>query len=165
MDMDPKVFLDVPLNVRAPHKCSPPDPGPYWHGVVIRAPTQVKFKRGETAGDYGAFAAIPICAFFRVQARLTGINEPMKLVAIDKRTGQTFSGPIVELDPSPVIPPPDAGEPLDAEELEGTGGGGYFNSNLADFVTLPPTSASYDVHIQFREYKSNVVTIELVETT
>jgi hypothetical protein len=39
----------------------------------------------------------------------------------------------------------------------------YFNPNLADFVKLPHESAQYDVHIEYRDYKSNVVAITLVE--
>lgn len=40
--------------------------------------------------------------------------------------------------------------------------GGYFNANLADYVKLPQGSAIYDVYAKLREYKSRVVTIELI---
>lgn len=163
MDMDPKDFLDVPLNQNAPHACSPPLPALDWMGLVVRAPRRVEFTQGESIGDYHAFAAIPICGYYRVALRFEGPNDPMKLVAVDKKSGQVFSGPIVELDPSPDAPPPVVTAVPDPARLKNTKSGGYFNPNLADYVNLPHASATYDVHVEFREHKSNVVTIELVE--
>lgn len=164
MDIDPKSFLDVPLNRKGRHACSPPKPGPDWLGVIIRAPRLVKFQRGEVVGNYGAFAAIPICGFYRVEVRWEENPDPLKLVVVDRRTGQALSGPIIELDPSPIVPPP-KGTPIDPQKTKGQTSGSYFNPNLADYVALPHTSATYDVHVEFREYKSNVVTIELIESS
>ena len=162
MDIDPKVFLDVPLNQNVPHACSPPAPLSTWRGVVVRAPARILFKRGEKVGPNGAFAAIPICGYFRVDVQL-GSKEPMTLVAVARASGKVFSGPIVETDPGLMIPPP-AAPPLTEEDVKGTASGGYFNPNLVDFVPLPPGPGTYDVHVEFRQFKSNVVTIELVET-
>lgn len=160
MDMDPKEFLDVPLNVNQQHRCSPTHSDPRWRGVLIRAPSVVRFKEGETVGDYDAFAAIPICGYFHMDIQLGTPPEPMKLIAVDKRTKQVFSGPIIERDSSPDLPPP--GElPVTPRQVQGLSGGGYFNPNLADFVELPRASATYDVHVEYRGFRSNVVTIEL----
>jgi hypothetical protein len=161
MDMDPKEFLDVPLNVKKRHRCSPSNEDPNWRGVLIRAPAQVRFKEGERVGDYGAFAAIPVCGFFFMDIRLPP-PDPMKLVAVDRRTKQVFSAPIIELDPSPVIPPPSQ-RPVLPQDVKGMAGGGYFNPNLADYVQLPHISATYDVHIEYEGMKSNTVTIELIK--
>jgi hypothetical protein len=162
MDMDPKEFLGVPLNVNQQHRCSPTNNDPRWRGVLIRAPSQVRFKEGEVVGEWGAFAAIPICGYFHVDIRLDASPEPMRLVAVDKRTQKTFSGPIIERDPSPELPPPGA-LPVTARQIQGLSGGGYFNPNLADFVALPRTSATYDVHVEYRGFSSNVVTLELIK--
>jgi hypothetical protein len=165
MNMDPKEFLDVPLNSKQRHGCSPAIPSdPKWRGVIIRAPRQVWFKPGEIIGRMGAFAAIPICAYHLVDVVAGGPPAPIILVATNRRTGQVFSGPITESDPSPRMPPPVQGPPLTARQVQGLASGGYFNPNLADFVPLPQESATYDIHVEFREFKSNVVTVELIET-
>lgn len=165
MDMDPKDFLDVPLNSKQRHGCSPAiPPDPKWRGVVIRAPRQVWFKPGEIIGRMGAFAAIPICAYHLVDVRPENPPPPMILVAMNRRTGQVFSGPITESDPSPRVPPPVQGPPLTARQVQGLSSGGYFNPNLADFVELPQESATYDIHVEFREFKSNTVTVELIKS-
>jgi hypothetical protein len=161
MHIEPAVFADVPLYSNEPHECSPAEPPPDWRGVTIRAPNRVSFERGEVAGPYGSFAAIPICGFFVVDAQLQGADEPMQLIAVDQQSGKRYSGAIVELDPSPEVPPPDH-EPVPAEEYADLAGGGYFNVNLPDYVDLPVQSAVYRVHIEFRNHQSNVVLIELV---
>ncbi len=162
MDIDPQTFLEVPLNSREKHACSPPEQPPSWRGVVIRAPRQVRFKKGEVFGNSGAFAAIPICGFFFVDAQFQGVDEKMNIISQDRGTGRIFSGPLIELDASPDEPPPVESSP-DPEQLKGIASGGYFNPNLADFISFPHIPATYDVHIEFRGFKSNVVTIEIRE--
>lgn len=162
MQIEPAVFADVPLHSNEPHACSPAEPPPDWRGVTIRAPSRVSFKRGEVAGPYDSFAAIPICGFFFVDAQLHGADEPMQLIAVDQQSGQRYSGAIVELDPSPEDPPPDDDEPVPADAYAGIASGGYFNANLPDYVDLPVQSAVYRVHVEFRNHQSNAVLIELV---
>jgi len=162
MAIDQKLFLNVPLNSNEKNPCSPPEPGPTWRGILIQMPIQVKFKRGVRIGTQGAFAAIPICGYYLLDVPASPVKEPMRLFAVDKRTGKVYSGDVKELDPSPEAPPPES-EPLSPEELKGLASGGYFNPNLADFVRLPEISAVYDVHVEFRKFPSNVATVEMVE--
>jgi hypothetical protein len=161
MQIEPDVFADVPLNANERHACSPPQPAPDWRGVVIRAPSRVAFKPGETVGQHGAFVAIPICGYFSVEANFAGANEPMKLIAVNRRTGQSYSGPIVELDSSPEEPPPEEDETYTPQQLAGLASGGYFNPNLTDYVALPAEAATYAIQVEFRNYKSNVVVVEV----
>lgn len=162
MQIEPTLFADVVLNTNERYACSPAEPPPQWRGVVINAPSRVSFKAGETAGQYGAFAAIPICGFFFVDANFAGADQPMKLVAVDRQSGRSYSGAIVELDPSPEEPPPED-DGFTPQELAGVASGGYFNPNLADFVALPAKAAVYAVHVELRDYKSNVVVVEIAE--
>ncbi|UCE58246.1 MAG: hypothetical protein JSU63_12475 [Phycisphaerales bacterium] len=162
MAIDQKLFLDVPLNTDEPNPCSPPEPDPDWLGMVIQAPQQVTFKRGVTVGDNEAFAAIPICGYMLLEVLSVPEDAEMLLVAVDRRSGKIYRGEVVELDPSPVIPPPPS-PPLSDEELEGLASGGYFNPNLADFVPLPQEPGEYHVHVEFGKAKSNEVTIKVVE--
>jgi len=162
MEIDDSMFQEVQLNANKQYPCSPSPPGGDWKGVVIRAPKMVTFKQGDAVGASGAFAAIPICGYSRVSASVEP-EKPMRIVAVNSSTGTVYSGEIVELDPSPEAPPPFDEEPLSEEEVAGIDVGMYFNPNLADFVKIPHESARYNVHIEFRQYKSNVVTIDVVE--
>jgi hypothetical protein len=157
MDMDPKTFVDVPLNTRKQHACSPPAPGANWHGVVIRAPQRVTFQSGSRP-------VVPVCGYFNVALDAGGAKAPMKLVAVDRRTGRASSGDVVELDPSPTVPRP-AVPPPDPKDLAGMSWGSYFNSNLVDFVAIPEASGTYDVHVEFHGHKSNVVAVEVIRGT
>jgi len=162
MEIDQKLFLDVPLNSKAPNRCSPPNPGPAWRGVMIRAPKRVIFERDKRIGKYGAFAAIPICGYYFVDVVVDPEAKPMRLVAVDKQTGKIYSGDLVDLEPD-IDEPPEDEEPVGPDKLKGLATGGYFNPNLADFVNLPEAPGIYNVHVEYRNFKSNVVTIELVE--
>jgi hypothetical protein len=164
-DMNDDVFKNAPLNSNEKAPCSPPEPEPTWRGIVIRAPQEVTFKTGDRVDEYGAFAVIPICGFHLMDVPAEPVEEPMVVVAVEKETGAKLIGPIVELDISPEIPPKIDDEPPSPEALEGVASGGYFNRNLANFVDLPQIPATYDVHIEWRGFKSNVVTIKLVEET
>ncbi len=160
--MEPKVFLEVPLNTFERTNCSPPEPDPSWRGVVIQAPRRVSFKRGVRVGETKAFAAIPICGLYVLDVPFPVVEDVVQLVAQDKKTGKIYSGPIVELDPSPEAPHPGR-PPLRKEDVEGLATGRYFNPNLADFVKLPEAPAVYEVYAEVRGIRSNLVTIEIVE--
>src|SRR4051794_33400877 len=115
--MDPKDFLDVPLNSKQRHGCSPDNPPDLkWRGIVIRAPRKVWFKPGESVGRMGAFAAIPICVYHLADVRVGGPPQAMMLVAMNRKTGQIFSGPITETDSSPRMAPPVQVAPLTASQ-------------------------------------------------
>lgn len=162
MDMEPKLFLDVPLDLNGPTACSPKVPDSWdWRGIIINAPKKVWFKPGEKVEPYGAFVAVPICGYDFTDLRPDVPARKIILVAVDKATGVKLSGPIVPLDPSPIDPPP-LSPPLTAKQLEGHASVGYFNVNLADYIKLPQKSAVYDVLAEFHEFKSNVVSIELI---
>lgn len=162
MAIDQKLFLNVPLNSNDRNPCSPVQDDPNWRGILIQVPLQVKFRPGETVGEHGSFAAIPICGFYLLSVPAKPVDEPMQLVAVNLASRKTHRGDVIELDPSPSVPPP-ASTPLSPGDLKGLASGGCFNPNLADFVDIPAEPASYDVHVEFRGFKSNVVTIEIVE--
>lgn len=161
MAIDQKLFLQVPLNSREQNLCSPLAPGPAWRGIMIHAPIQVKFKPGTPVGDKGAFAAIPICGYYLIDAAELLSGEPPRLVAVDQRTSVVYTGDLIEREASPEAPPPDE-PPLDPASLKGIAIGSYFNPNLADYVELPAVPASYAVHVEYGRFQSNVVKIEVV---
>jgi hypothetical protein len=159
---DPKVFESVPLNTFSRTRCSPPEPDITWRGVAIQAPQRVGFQRGVRIGPTKAFAAIPVCGVYVLQVPFPVVADTIQLVAKDKRTGRTYSGPVRSLDSSPDKPHPNR-KPLRKEDVEGLAAGRYFNPNLADVAGLPDTPGVYDVYAEVRGVRSNVVTIEVLE--
>jgi hypothetical protein len=111
-------------------------------------------------GDYGAFAAIPICGYYLAEIRRDLPPEPLRIVAVDIKTKKSYAGPITELEKGIAAPPPPS--PPRPPSARKSSAGGYFNPNLADFVALPKATATYEVHVEFRDLKSNAVTIELI---
>lgn len=106
MDMEPKLFLDVPLASEEPNACSPKEPADWdWKGITINAPQKVWFKLEEKVRPYGAFVAVPICGYYMVEVRPDVADQNIILVAVDRATRATLSGPIIPLDPSPIVPP------------------------------------------------------------
>jgi len=160
MEIDEKLFLDVQVNTDDVNPCSPPMPNDFeWRGVIIRAPKRVVFKKGKRSRD-GAFAVIPICGYCVVN--ITPSTSPIILFAIDKMNNKKYSGELIDLDSSHREQPPRQ-KPISPDEIEGLAVGSYFNPNLADFVKIPEKPAVYDVYVEYRGYRSNTVTIELVE--
>lgn len=159
--MDDKLFLNVPLNRYEKNACSPAKPdNPGWRGIIIQAPAKVAFKRGIKVGN--AFAAIPICGIYQADVPFPLEPDVLRIIVTDKRNGKVYSGPIVELDPSPSLPDPDPVQ-LTKEQVAGLASGRYFNPNVADFVDLPIEPNVYEVMIELRGLHSNIVVIELVE--
>jgi hypothetical protein len=161
MTIDQDIFAAVALNSNAPNACSPTNSDPNWRGIRIQAPQKVKLHVRKGTRLPISMAPIPVCGFSLLDVPATPVNEAMRLVATDARTGAVLQGPIVDLDPSPAIPPP-RGRAVSAELLKGVAVGSYFNPNLRDFVALPNEPASYRVQVEFRGFKSNEVTIEIV---
>lgn len=159
---DPEVFQNVPLNTFTRTRCSPPEPDIMWRGVAIHAPKRVSFQRGVHVGPTKAFAAIPVCGVYVLEVPFPIVADTIQLVAKDKRTGRTYSGPVRSLDSSPDEPHPNR-KPLRKEDVEGLAAGRYFNPNLADVAGLPDTPGVYDVYAEVRGVRSNVVTIEVLE--
>lgn len=162
MEFEQKLFLDVPLNTNEPNPCSPQNDDRTWRGILIRAPARVKVKRDVLRGRAGVLDAIPVCGFLLLNVPAAPIHERIRLFAVDTKTGLELSGDVVDLDPSPYEPPP-ARPPPSPEKLAGLAVGMYFNPNLIDFVRLPGMPAVYDVHVELRGFRSNVVTIEVID--
>jgi hypothetical protein len=160
--VDPKEFREIPLNTFEQTKCSPPEPDPSWRGIAIRGPRRVGFKRGVRVAEARAFAVIPICGLYRLDVLFPVGEDAIELFAEDRRTGRVYSGTVVETDSSPAEPHPGR-PPLRKEDVEGMATGRYFNPNLADFVRLPAEPAIYDVHVEIRDTRSNVVMVEIIE--
>lgn len=157
---DDRSFMLVRLNSRVPGPCSPVAPEPYWRGVLIRAPRKAPFQP-IAADTPGEFVAVPICGYYQVDAVATPIREPMRLLAVSKQSRKVYVGEVRDRDRKPVERPPKT-VPITLEEIEGEAEGSYFNLNLFDWVTLPEGPGCYTIQVEFRGYRSNAITIELI---
>ncbi|CAM2011235.1 hypothetical protein [Acanthopleuribacter pedis] len=157
-------WLNVPLNEGGPNPMSPPDPGPTFRGIVITAPERVVFRAGEVVDDTGAFAAIPVCAYHCFDVPAVPIDDHFKMHAVEVKSGKSYEGFIVALDPGIMVPCPfEDAEPLKPEDVEGLASGGWINPNLANFVPIPREPATYEVFMSLRGFQSNRVRIELIQ--
>jgi hypothetical protein len=165
MALPDEMFEAVQVGSLGPNPCSPKEPDPSFRGILINAPKQVSFKKGQRIGRLGAFALIQVCGYYHLNVpsppKYDNIIEAMTLVATNIKTQQRYVGPMME--PDTVAPPPSR-EPPSREEVANISVAGYFNPNLADYVNLPLEPGTYDIHVELDEMKSNVVRIELLES-
>ena len=165
MAMDDEKFRSVPLNSLEPNECSPRPADFFFRGILLNAPQQVAFKKGEYIGPRRAFAGIPICGYYMLAATSIpqghDVLSSICLMARNIKTGKEYSGMIRDPDPQPP-PPTDVPQPS-PEDLAGLSVGGYFNPNLVDYVPIPAEPGIYEVHAEVGDIKSNTVTIELVQ--
>lgn len=162
MTVDDKLFKDVPLNTRERSRCSPRDPGPNWRGILLNAPKQVSFRRGQS-GDGGSFLSVPVCGLYTLALADLINGAPMKIHATDTKTRQIYTGTVVDNDPSPEEPPPFP-TTIDPATLTQLATSSYFNVNVTSYVALPAGSAVYDIVIEYGGRRSDKVTIAVVET-
>lgn len=79
---------------------------------------------------------------------------------LDVSTGDSFRGPLQQLDENPQEAPPD-NEPFPSEAVAGMTAHGYFNQNLLSHVKLSLHKGVYEVSVSWRGEISNRVAIEL----
>ena len=151
------VFHQVPLDTSDQHICSPADPGFFWRGVLLRAPSQVALP--ENRAQYKEFI-IPLCGLYLVNAADTvRYPGPLVLVVTDSESGQVYKGAIIKEDPHPTIPQPRSSPPsLTSKQAFGS----YFNVNVAAYVKLSLQPARYRVKVEYAGHQSNEVNIEIV---
>ncbi|QOY94569.1 hypothetical protein IM543_01180 [Massilia sp. UMI-21] len=152
------LFEQVPLDTSDQNICSPADPGIYWRGVLLRAPSHVALP--ENLAQYTEFV-VPICGLYLVNAADTVRHPgPLVLVVTDNASGETYKGGIIKEDPNPTIPQPQSRSPKRSSKQAF---GSYFNLNVAAYVKLPLRSACYRVKVEYAGHQSNEVNIETVQ--
>ncbi len=156
MSMDPAVFEQVPVGTHARAAASPtPPPDPRWRGILLAAPRVVRPRAG-------AAPVVPLCLYAMLDVPSPPLAEGMRVVVTGATLAQPVSGPVVDVDESPEVPPPDEA-PHDPATLRGVAVGGYQNHDLLALVRLPRGAAVYTVHIELGSARSNEVTVEIAE--
>ena len=165
-----KVDLEA-LGVR--NECTPDVPSSEidngLRGIFINAPKISKFKIGQVIDRDGTFARIPVCALSVFDSnQLDKTQERELIVVVDTKTHQAFKGQFIEPDMDAPLPLDMDGPPLnelsDVSVLEAVFTQTMsFSFNLAKYVELPIKNASYHLYITKGPFKSNVITIQVVE--
>lgn len=168
-------FKKIETDTFVQNRCSPQPPDdPNFRGILINAPGEVRFRPGDRIGPFGAFAFIPVCGFYRLGVasmppHATDFCDAFCLVARQHKTGLEFTGALVEpaqgalASEHPPVPDPS----LERKVPPGFAVGGYFNVNAAQFVSLPPFSATYDILVELGDrdsdqfITSNMVTVKI----
>lgn len=148
------VFAQVPLYSNEPTACTPPEPDPRWHGVLIAAPSVVVIPAGNAA------LSAHICGRYMIETTRLLAGNPMTLHATDKATGATFQGDVFDEDPNPIAPDPNQ-RPIDPASVANMSNGASLTRDLFQFVKLPRQAATYEVYLSFGGYDSNRVVIEV----
>lgn len=154
MSMDPAVFAQVSVGTHARNAASPtPPPDPRWRGILLAAPRVVRPRAGATA-------SVPLCLYAMLDVPAAPLAEGMRVVVTGPSLAQPVAAPVVDVDESPSVPPPDEA-PHDPATLRGVAVGGYQNHDLMALVGLPHGSAVYTVHLELGSTRSNEVTVEI----
>ena len=148
------VFAHVPLYSNEPNACTPPEPDPRWHGVLIAAPSVVLIPAGNAA------LTAHICGRYMIETTRLLAGKPMTLHAIDKASGASFQGDVFDEDPNPIAPNPNA-RLIDPASVANMSNGAALTRDLFQFVKLPRQAATYEVYLSFGGYDSNRVVIEV----
>jgi len=134
-------------------------------GIRINAPDVVYYAPGEKDPNTGHFAKIMICGIRRFRGDFLSelrpdVEKKVALVAIDTQLHNVHTSLLIDDDPDEPDPSPPQ---FPKETLEKVYITAWFNINILDYLDLPERPATYNVFVTLKEYKSNVVTIKLVE--
>lgn len=153
---DDSAFGKVVLGSDDQYPCSPPEPDPFWRGIVIKAPRVAALRNRDESNPQ--FPRVPICGYYMLVDSREISEGALEVVAIDVNSKEVYRGRVVDEPDSDEMPPPDDGSDPTYNTVAF---GGYFNINLARYVKLPGKEATYDVSLQWADEKSNVVRIQL----
>ena len=131
-------------------------------GIRINAPEVIGYTPGVGDRTTGAFVNAILCGIYRFESAFlvetTGFKKAATLVAVDRKTHQSYTAKMVHDHPD--IPNPDPPQ-FPRQMLEGVYETGYFNINILDFLELPERPATYDVFVTIHQHISNIVTFTL----
>ena len=154
MKFNPQKFNNISINTYEQSQCSPAEPGPEWKGIIINAPEEMTFTERQES------ILLPICGYYRLDMKSLSKSEGLKLNIFKKGSDKMVSGFILEKDPNPQAPEPFSTEVAE-EETKDLALGGYFNSNLLDYVDIELETGEYEVYVEDGGMKSNTVIIKV----
>ena len=158
-------FETVSLDSAVQHVCSPEFDALVAgiQGIKINAPDVVEAVFNQGKPLTASTTRFPVCIAMQYPLKyLVKFPEPrplIALVAVNKATGESFTANLAysrPMKPVTIQNPP-------ADIMEKAVKRVYYNVNLCSYIRLPAVPATYIVYATFQEYKSNVMTVKLVE--
>lgn len=163
----PDQFANIEPNSFKSYPCTPqPAVGDFsFRGILLAGPKKVEFRPDGQSRDLlsDAFGDMIVCGSATFDYNFMELRchflFQITFVAVERSTHRSFSGTIAQ--PGMVTPP--VQRDVSKEEGARRVVTKYFNPNLVSMLGLPPQAGIYDVYAHLGEYRSNVVTIELIE--
>ncbi len=180
----PKEFhgINLGLNEGNTNKCTPGYPNSDFmemSQIKINIPSKIILSK-KLVEDPAAYV-IPLCGMYMISNYRAYRNEDkISLVHIRKKGEIEWISGVIGGDTEEEYPdelPPELEEGLEKERQErikeakaipdenldtGQGGGGPFNINIMDFVTMPLLPGLYEVYVSMYGLESNRVIVEIV---
>ncbi len=158
-------FDSVPLDSAVKHECSPQFEkfDAEIRGIKLNAPGIVEAVFDEEKGIVSPTTRFPVCIAMQFPLKLMAdIPRPrplITLVMVNKATGESFSSNLAYSRPMGPLP----AKKMPPEVVEKSIRRFYFNVNLSSYMKLPASPAAYLLYATFQEFKSNVMSVKLVE--
>lgn len=144
-------------------------------GILINAPEKIVWPNNADFSDYPVGPLVitegPLRLMLAGLVRLkynsynlgSSFGGDVLVVAVDNKTGQTYSGkmpqPDMPMEPDPYPAGPDESNMMSKEDLNALISSG-FNLDLVHDLGIPIAEASYSVYATLGEYRSNELIIE-----
>ncbi|MCC6557366.1 MAG: hypothetical protein IT372_30820 [Polyangiaceae bacterium] len=164
--MEDWMFEAVPAGSLSSSACSP-DMGadPDLRGIRLHAPRRAFLAPPARDPEGAPPARVIVCGAYHMDSDYLGLREQflprILLVAVDAATHRARAGRVEAASAGDLMPEPFQGVPLGPGAFAGRSVIGYFNSNLAEALSLPAAEADYWVYATLGAYVSNVVRIEV----
>ncbi len=146
-----------------------------FKGILINTPEKIIWPKNVHVSDYpvgpSGVTEGPLRLMLAGLVRLkynsynleSSFGEDVLVVAVDNKTGQTYSGkipqPDMSMEPDPVPLDPDDNIAMSEEDLNALVSS-RFNLDLVHDLGIPIAETSYSVYATLGEYKSNELIIE-----
>ena len=136
---------------------------PKVKGIKINAPDEVEAIFDPVTKTVAPSTRLPVCISMQFPLKdMVRVDLPLNMISIvmvNKISGKAFSTNLTN--PHPVRPSPK--NILPPEQLEGAVRRYYYNVNISQYLKLPAHPATYILYATFQEFKSNVLTIQVVD--
>ncbi len=157
MGVKPNKFTNVQIDSPEENPCSPPEPDEF--GISINIPSEITLSIADKENG-----VVPLCGVYHLSlTTLEKHPEPLMIHLRHIESDATFSGAILDNDPSPDAPEPEPEFLVDEPEpdIGDMSIVTYFNPNILNHIDFPLLPGYYEVFVEYAEQKSNTKNIKV----